>query len=97
MEEQLGLLRPHPIMIFFLWSKYLDNVDPVFKLLHSPTAQKLVTKATKEPSSIEAAVNCLLFAIYYSSVLSMSASECYAELEEDRFVLLKRCVAPALL
>lgn len=90
MEEQLETLRPDPVMIFFLWSKYRENIDPVFKIFHTPTVQNLVLTAARKKKSLDAAENSLLFAIYYASIVSMSESECYAEFEEERPVMLER-------
>lgn len=38
------------------------------------------------------AAECLLFAIYYSTVISISAAECREELDEEKPVLLQRFV-----
>lgn len=88
--EQTDVLHPSAQTISFLWWKYLEVVDPVCKVLHTTTIQKLVVDAIRGRKILTAGQNCLLFSIYYSSVVAMSAAECHKEVEEERQVLLKR-------
>ncbi|KAL4875139.1 fungal-specific transcription factor domain-containing protein [Aspergillus karnatakaensis] len=83
-------LRPAAPMVAVLWQRYLDVVDPLIKIFHTPTVQKLVVKAIHGRTKLNRASHCLLFAIYYAAVAAMSREDCENELEEDRRVLLKR-------
>lgn len=42
--------------------------------------------------AVDAPMECLMFAIYYSSVISLSAADCLQELGEERHILLQRYV-----
>ncbi|KAL4960119.1 Zn(II)2Cys6 transcription factor [Aspergillus stella-maris] len=88
----LNSLRPSPLMMALLWEKYLENVDPVIKIFHTPSAQKLVMQAIRGQKSLDLPSDCLLFAIYYATVASMSPADCKREFEAGRGVLLKQCV-----
>lgn len=84
-------------MISFLWWKYLEVVDPVLKVSHTSTIQKLVVDAIRGRTKLTTGENCLLFSIYYASIVAMSASECYKEVEGERQVLLERYATHSLL
>lgn len=43
-------------------------------------------------SNLEAPTECLIFAIYYSTVVTMSAVECRGEFDEDKAELVTRYV-----
>ncbi|KAL2815284.1 fungal-specific transcription factor domain-containing protein [Aspergillus cavernicola] len=83
-------LRPSVAMIAALWQNYLETLDPLLKIFHTPTVQKLVISAVHGREKLELASECLLFAIYYGSVASMSPADCRLQFEEERHVLLKR-------
>ncbi|KAL4790578.1 fungal-specific transcription factor domain-containing protein [Aspergillus venezuelensis] len=86
----LNSLRPSPVMMALLWQKYLENVDPVIKLFHTPSAQKLVIQVLRGRDSLDLTSDCLLFAIYYATVASMFSADCKQEFSADRDVLLKQ-------
>jgi hypothetical protein len=52
--------------------------------------QKLVLDAIRGQKKLSMGENCLLFSIYYASVVVMSASECYKEVKEEKRVLSER-------
>lgn len=87
---KLETLRPRPAMISFLWLKYLENIDRVLKIFHTPSVQKLVMEAIGVRHKLDAASDAMLFSIYYATVVGLSVSECKAELGEERQVLLQR-------
>ena len=86
----LNSLRPTPVMIALLWQKYLDNVDPVIKIFHAPSVQKLVMDVVRGRESLDLPSECLLFAIYYATVASMLPLSCREQFETDRGTLLKQ-------
>jgi hypothetical protein len=88
--KQPDMSHPHAQIVSFLWWKYLEVVDPVLKVFHTPTVQKLVVDAIRGRTKLTIGENCLLFSIYYASVVVLSASECCTEVEEERQVLLER-------
>ncbi|EAW19513.1 putative C6 transcription factor [Aspergillus fischeri NRRL 181] len=59
-----------------LWNMYVQNVEPLCKVLHVPTVAKMVDTVAKQPSAASKSDECLLFAIYYFAVFSMSDADC---------------------
>ena len=74
----LSLFHPPPAQIFKLWQIYLDNVDPLLKVTHTPTLQPRIIDAIGDLSSVGPALNCLLYGIYCIAVLTLQAGECGA-------------------
>lgn len=98
-SETLGsleLLHPSPETTSFIWQKYLETVDPLLKIFHVPTVQRHVMNVIRGRGNLDSSTECLLFAIYYSAVVSMPAAECLTELEEPKPVLLKQYVIPTI-
>ncbi|KAE8391334.1 fungal-specific transcription factor domain-containing protein [Aspergillus alliaceus] len=86
----LGSIHPPSAVIAFIWQTYLDVVDPVIKVFHVPTVQRQVLSVIQRRSNLDAPTECLMFAIYYSTVVTMSGVECRSELHEGKTVLLRR-------
>ncbi|CRG86963.1 hypothetical protein PISL3812_03976 [Talaromyces islandicus] len=79
-----------PMLLCLLWQRYLERVDPLIKLFHTPSAQKtfMETVANRENSSLSAL--CLVHAVSYAAIMSLSPAECDAELQDTKDVLLTR-------
>ncbi|KAL4902012.1 hypothetical protein BDW74DRAFT_187023 [Aspergillus multicolor] len=86
----MDVYRPPPQTVAVLWQIYLDVVDPVFKIFHVPSVQKLVTKAIRQREKLDLASECLLFVIYYAAIAALIPSACMSELGEERSPLLRR-------
>lgn len=91
----LHSLHPHPTIIFSLWQRFLERVDPVLKLIHTPTVQKEILIVVRDNSHLNLPLHTLFFALYYTSVIAMSAEECWDELRESKDEALKRYKTPA--
>jgi hypothetical protein len=57
-----------------------------------PSIQRRVMSISQGREIPDAATECLMFAIYYSTVISMSIVECREEFGEEKPGLLQRCV-----
>ncbi|KAF4534988.1 C6 transcription factor [Lasiodiplodia theobromae] len=68
------------------WDKFVERVDPLFKILHVPTAAPSFLEFDAESSPIT--MWPLFFAICYCVVCSLRPDECAAELGDDRHVLI---------
>ena len=89
----LRALHPPVERIFLLWQVYLDNVDPLIKMIHTPSVQRQILQASKKTADIPPALEVLMFAIYYAAVISIQGAErCEQDLGEDRKLLLERHV-----
>lgn len=82
--------HPSPVTISILWHWYLDTADPVLRVYHTPSVQKDIMQIITEGTIVDVAKQCLIFAICYASIISMSSATCLDKLNEDRSTLLKR-------
>ncbi|KAH8204415.1 hypothetical protein TruAng_001466 [Truncatella angustata] len=62
----LATLHPEQAKVFKLWQIYLDNVDPILKVTHSPTLQARIIDALGDITAIDSALEALMFSIYFN-------------------------------
>lgn len=67
-----------------LWHVWLNNVNPIVRLLHIPTTQPLFFAAVNNPTQTSADFSALIFSIYFAAVTSIDDSETYLILGQDR-------------
>jgi len=72
----LSTLHPEPLQIFRLWQLYLDNVNPLLKITHTPTLQGRLIEAISDMKNINPILEALMFSIYSMAVLSLDIDEC---------------------
>ena len=87
---ELKALHPKPLIIFRLWQVFLDNINPLTKLIHAPTTQQRLLDASANLDTISKESEALMFAIYLSALQSMSAGECQDIMGENKGVLIRR-------
>lgn len=89
-----SLLRHHPSQeeAMILWKIYCENVEPIARILHVPSASRMVETLSKNPVASSRAQEALLFAIYHFAVFSMSEEECVERFgpQQSRTVLIRR-------
>ena len=68
--------HPEAMQGFKLWQAFLDNVNPLTKIIHAPAVQQHLLEATGNLDDISKATEALIFAIYSCAVYSMNNSEC---------------------
>jgi hypothetical protein len=83
-------LHPQPVQIFQLWQTFLDNVNPLTKLLHAPTVQQLVLGASGYLENLPTSIEALMFSIYHCAVMSMTSEDCETVMGEPRATLLTK-------
>ena len=76
MNPDLSTSHPDQVQIFRLWQIYLENVDPLLKVTHTPTLQPRIIDAASDLTSISPPLEALMFAIYCISTLSLEDDEC---------------------
>ncbi|OCL13975.1 hypothetical protein AOQ84DRAFT_309716 [Glonium stellatum] len=86
----LSTLHPEQVQIFRLWQIYLDNVNPLLKVTHTPTLQSRIIDAASNLANIKPTLSALMFSIYCVSVLSLAEDECRAMFASSREHLLTR-------
>ncbi|KAK2745078.1 C6 transcription factor [Colletotrichum kahawae] len=82
--------HPEPQHIYRLWQTFVDNVNPLFKIVHIPTLQQRVLDASWNPSSAPKPLQATMLAIYALSVTSMSPEACQKAFNESRVALMTR-------
>ncbi|TVY41579.1 Aurofusarin cluster transcription factor [Lachnellula occidentalis] len=73
----LSTLHPDPAQIFRLWQVYLDNINPLLKVTHTPSLQGRIVEAVSNVATISPALEALLFSIYCMAV-SLIEDDCQA-------------------
>ncbi|KAI1175576.1 fungal-specific transcription factor domain-containing protein [Nemania sp. FL0916] len=71
----LRSLHPLPSQMLFYWQVYMENVDPLVKLVHVPTMTKTIKELRRDMSTISPAVEALLFSIYFAAITSMEPED----------------------
>lgn len=69
----LSTLHPEPVHIFRLWQLYLDDVNPILKVTHTPTMQGRIIEAMSDISNVNPALETLMFAIYSMALLTLTS------------------------
>ena len=85
----LHYLHPPETRIFTLWQIYLENVDPLLKIVHVPTTQGQILRACSHLGTIPPPVEAVMFSMYYSAITSLQDSTRMFP-NEDRGELLER-------
>ncbi|KAH7313439.1 fungal-specific transcription factor domain-containing protein [Stachybotrys elegans] len=87
-DVNLRNCHPAPAHVPFLWSAFQRNVDPLVKILHIPSTESIIRDATAAPESLPPATEALVFAIYYSAIISLEADEVMESMAMSRDDLL---------
>lgn len=91
-KSDVKCVHPPSDHIHYLWQAFVENVDPLTKIVHVPTLRPAIRKATISMESVPKSFEALMFAIYSMAVLSLQDTECMARLGEPRKVLLSRYI-----
>lgn len=70
-------LHPQPVQVFQLWQLYLDNVNPLLKVTHTPTLQAKIVEATGNILTINPELEALMFGVYSTAISSLSDVTCH--------------------
>ncbi|KAK5089701.1 hypothetical protein LTR24_005970 [Lithohypha guttulata] len=83
-------LHPLPEQVSTLWHIFLENVNPLSKVIHVPSLEPAITETSAHLDKLPRNLEALLFAIYSLAVLSLQPDECQAMLGESKTVLVGR-------
>ena len=81
-------LHPDPVQIFRLWQIYLDNVNPLFKVTHTPSLQGRIIEAASDITNVSPTLEALMFGIYCTSIISLTSEGCQAMFSSSKEGLL---------
>lgn len=85
--------HPPPERIQLLWQIFIENVDPLTKVVHVPTLRPAISKAIADIERIPRSFEALMFAIYSAAVMSMKEEDCEQRLGEPREILLLQYIS----
>ncbi|KAK4866232.1 hypothetical protein LT330_008573 [Penicillium expansum] len=90
LSHDLHSLIPPSRELLILWDAYKENVDPLTKIFHRPTTQKLIMDPSIYNKSSNRDSEAIVFSVCYSAVTSLNSSQCALLLGEDKGTLLAR-------
>jgi hypothetical protein len=73
----------------FLWEIYIKNVEPLVKIFHVPSMQRVIENAISNTGHNSIEIDCLLAAIKLAAVTSLTDEQCLLFLASSRSSLLK--------
>ncbi|KAJ9149031.1 C6 zinc finger domain-containing protein [Pleurostoma richardsiae] len=82
--------HPSAIQIFQLWQIYLNNVNPLLNITHTPTLQGQIIEAGANLSKISKPLEVLMFSIYFIAITSMPEDEVQSTFDEDKNHLISK-------
>lgn len=74
-DVNLKALHPLPSQIPFYWQTFLENVNPLVKLIHIPTMNRVIKEVQNNLDSLSKSTEALMFSIYFATITSMHAEE----------------------
>ncbi|MBE3043515.1 fungal specific transcription factor domain-containing protein [Candidatus Bathyarchaeota archaeon] len=83
-------LHPSPIHIFQLWQVYINNINPLLRITHVPTAQGRVIEASANLERTPMGLEALMFAVYLMALISIDDAEVQVMFGEPRMQVLGR-------
>ncbi|GLA09616.1 hypothetical protein AnigIFM60653_011947 [Aspergillus niger] len=86
----LPFIGPNRSQQHILWQSYLQNVAPLVTVVHRPSLEQLLAQANKPEVVIDEANKALLFAVYFSAVISMTSAQCLDKLGEQQEKAIRR-------
>ncbi|KAI0383663.1 fungal-specific transcription factor domain-containing protein [Hypomontagnella monticulosa] len=89
-DVDLRKLHPLPSQIPFFWQVYQENVDPLVKILHVPSMNKIIRELRSNMNDISPGLEALMFAIYYASITSMEENEVRVNFGADKGQLINK-------
>ncbi|MCJ1380207.1 hypothetical protein MMC17_003310 [Xylographa soralifera] len=86
----ISALHPEPVQMFRLWQLYLENVNPLLKVTHTPSLQGRIIEAASNVLNIRPNLEALMFSIYCMSVSSLAIDDCPVIFGSSKVDLLTR-------
>ncbi|RFU73576.1 fungal specific transcription factor domain-containing [Trichoderma arundinaceum] len=74
-DVNLQKCHPLPSHATFLWSVYLENVDPLLKIIHVPTMEAILREARRNPEKLSPGHETLVFAVYFAAIVALEDNE----------------------
>ncbi|CAH0046607.1 unnamed protein product [Clonostachys solani] len=85
--QNLSQMHPPTQKIPVYWGLFKQNCDILIKVLHVPTVEPLILRASHQLGHIPRGLEALMMAVYYTVVVSLSPSECLELLGSEKATL----------
>jgi hypothetical protein len=85
--QNLSQIHPPPGKIPTYWRLFKQNCDILIKVLHVPTVEPLLLRASHQLGHIPRGLEALMMTVYYAVVVSLSPSECLQLLGGEKATL----------
>lgn len=92
-EKAVTNAHPTTVNIFRLWQIYIDNINSLLKITHTPTIQSQIVEATAQLDKTPRNLEALMFGVYIMAILSLQDSDVEMMLCEPKQELLQRYFA----
>ena len=79
--------HPEPRHIFRLWQIFVENVNPLLKIIHVPTFQQRIFEVSWNIPSISKPTQAIMFAVYTLAIGSLSQLDCVKLFDQEKHVL----------
>lgn len=89
-EADLKEFHPPAIHMYSLLNTYLENVNPISKIVHTSTIQQEFQIAAENLDKVPRNTQTLMFAMYLCAVFSSTEDDCQSFYGESRSALLSR-------
>lgn len=86
----LSTVHPEPVQIIRLWQLYLENVDPLLKVTHTPSLQGRIIEAASDVLNIDPILEALMFSLYCMAILSLTMEDCQSIFGSSKEDILER-------
>uniref|UniRef100_A0A8H7TMX9 Xylanolytic transcriptional activator regulatory domain-containing protein n=1 Tax=Bionectria ochroleuca TaxID=29856 RepID=A0A8H7TMX9_BIOOC len=80
-------MHPSPSQIPFYWQTFVENVEPLIKIFHIPSMNKLIREMQRSIRFLSPSKEAFMFAMYFAAVVSMTPNEVQELLDEDKETL----------
>jgi hypothetical protein len=84
------VLHPEPFQILQIWQHFLDNINPLLKVVHTSSMQFRMIEAAGSLKDISPTQEALMFSIYSITIMSLSVEACRTMFRTERLDLLQR-------
>jgi Fungal Zn(2)-Cys(6) binuclear cluster domain len=81
---------PRPDHVWILWREFLRNVDPIVKMIHAPTIEKMMQLSCQNVHSLPRNKLTLLFSIFLCAVASMTDEDVRSKLGQSKSSLYRK-------
>jgi hypothetical protein len=89
-SSKARLRFPPPDIILQLWDAFVENFDPLTKIVHIPTLRPVFEKAIASIPAIPRNFQALMFAIFGAAVLTLKDDDCQRRFNETRRSMLSK-------